>query len=121
MSWLKGILGGVVGAEALTLIQKYVEDHGGLDGVKKEFTNSGFKRQIDSWIAQGPNLPMSGIEVQQALGLDKVVKIAKEAGLPVDKVRDILAEYLPTVVDKSTPEGVLPKADPNAKTPTKGY
>ena len=41
MSWLKAIAGGVIGAEALTLIKDYVEKQGGLDGVVKNFENSG--------------------------------------------------------------------------------
>ena len=29
-------------------------------------------------------------------------------GIPVDKVTEMLAKYLPTAVDKATPDGKLP-------------
>lgn len=48
MSWLKAIVGGAIGAEALSLIKDYVEKQGGLDAVVKQFQEGGFKRQVDS-------------------------------------------------------------------------
>ena len=47
MGWLKAITGGVIGAEALSLIKQYVEKEGGLDAVVKNFQNGGFKRQVE--------------------------------------------------------------------------
>ncbi|MGA9485932.1 MAG: YidB family protein, partial [Methylocella sp.] len=34
--------------------------------------------------------------------------LAAKFGIPVDKVSELLAKYLPTAVDKATPEGTLP-------------
>ncbi len=111
MSWLKGIIGGAIGAEALTLVKNYIEKQGGVEAVVKQFESSGFANKIRSWVSTGENLPINPIEVQQALGLDKLAEIARNAGIPVDKARDMLAEYLPTVIDKITPEGKLPPKD----------
>jgi len=47
-------------------------------------------------------------EIQKAIGLDKLSEIAKNAGLPVDKANELLAQYLLVAVDKITPEGKLP-------------
>jgi uncharacterized protein YidB (DUF937 family) len=108
MSWLKAIVGGVVGAEALSLIKDYVEKQGGLDAVVKNLQNGGFKRQVDSWISTGKNEAISGIEMGQAIGIEKLKKLADSAGIDVNKARDLLAEYLPVAIDKATPEGKLP-------------
>jgi uncharacterized protein YidB (DUF937 family) len=108
MSWLKSIAGGVIGAEALSLIKQYVEKEGGLDAVVKNFQNGGFKRQVDSWISTGSNQAISGIEVGQAIGIEKIKKLAASAGIDTNKARDLLAEYLPIAIDKATPEGKLP-------------
>jgi uncharacterized protein YidB (DUF937 family) len=110
-SWLKSITGGVIGAGALTLIKDYIEKEGGLDAVVKNFRDSGFKRQVDSWITTGKNEVISGIEVGQAIGIEKVKKLAEAAGVDVNKARDLLAEYLPIAIDKATPEGKLPPKD----------
>ncbi len=111
MSWIKGIIGGAIGAEAATLVKDYIEKQGGLEAVVKQFESSGFANKIRSWVSTGQNLPINAIEIQQALGLDKLSELARKAGLPVDKVRDTLAEYLPMVIDKATPEGRLPPPD----------
>jgi uncharacterized protein YidB (DUF937 family) len=108
MSWLKAIVGGAIGAEALTLIKDYVEKQGGLDAVVKDFQNGGFKKKVDSWVSTGTNEAISSIEVGQAIGIEKLKKLAESAGIDVDKARDLLAEYLPVAIDKATPQGKLP-------------
>jgi uncharacterized protein YidB (DUF937 family) len=54
---------------------------------------------------------ISGVEVGQAVGIEKLKKLAEAAGVDVNKARDLLAEYLPIVIDKATPEGKLPPKD----------
>ncbi|HUB63224.1 MAG TPA: YidB family protein [Methylocella sp.] len=108
MGLLDGILGGVIGAEALSLVKDYIEKHGGIQGVVGEFEKTGFGQQAKSWVSTGPNLPITAEQIQQALGSDKVKELAAKFGIPVDKVSDLLAKYLPTAVDKATPEGKLP-------------
>ncbi|WP_457798355.1 YidB family protein [Methylocystis sp. S23] len=108
MSWLKAIVGGAIGAEALSLIKDYVEKEGGLDAVVKKFQSGGYKQQVESWISTGQNQAISAIEVGQAVGIEKIKKLAEAAGVDVSKARDLLAEYLPVAIDKATPEGKLP-------------
>jgi len=110
-SWLKSVAGGVIGGAALTLIKDYVEKEGGLDAVVKNFQNSGFKRQVDSWVSTGKNEAINAIEASQAIGIEKVKKLAESAGVDLDKARELLAEYLPIAIDKATPEGKLPPKD----------
>ena len=108
MSWLKAILGGVIGAEALNLIKDYVEKQGGIEAVVKDFRSSGFGRQVDSWVSTGKNEAISAIEVSQAVGVSKLKELAKATGVDFEKARDLLAEYLPIAIDKATPEGKVP-------------
>ena len=89
MSWLKAITGGVIGAEALSLVKEYVEKEAGLDAVVKNFQNGGFKRQVDLWISTGKNQAISGIEVGQAIGIEKIKKLAESAGIDINKARDL--------------------------------
>lgn len=108
MSWLKAIVGGAIGAEALSLVKDYVEKEGGLDAVVKKFREGGYKRQVESWVSTGKNEAISSIEVGQAVGVDRLKKLADAAGIDFNKARDLLAEYLPQAIDKATPEGKLP-------------
>jgi uncharacterized protein YidB (DUF937 family) len=114
MSWLKAIVGGVIGAEALNLVKEYVEKQGGIESVVKNFQTSGFGRQVDSWVSTGKNEAISAIEVGQAIGVSKLKELAQATGVDFDKARDLLAEYLPIAIDKATPEGKLPPQDPES-------
>ena len=108
MGLLDGILGGVIGAEALSLVKGYIEKHGGVEGVVAEFEKTGLGQQAKSWVSTGPNLPVSADQIRQALGSDRVKELAAKFGVPIDKVSELLAQYLPTAIDKSTPDGKLP-------------
>jgi uncharacterized protein YidB (DUF937 family) len=110
MGWLQGILGGVIGAEALSLVKAYFDKHGGLDGVVAELEKTGYGQQVKSWIGTGSNLPISADEIKKALGSEKLKEIAASTGLPVDKAAEYLAQHLPTAIDKATPDGKLPTA-----------
>ena len=110
MGWLKGILGGAIGAEALSLVKDYFDKHGGVDGVVAELEKTGYGQQVKSWIGTGSNLPISADEIKKALGSEKLKHIAASTGIPVDKAAEYLAQHLPTAIDKATPEGNLPTA-----------
>jgi uncharacterized protein YidB (DUF937 family) len=58
MGLFDGILGGVIGAEALSLVKDYIEKRGGIQGVVAEFEKTGFGQQAKSWVSTGPNLPI---------------------------------------------------------------
>jgi len=108
MGLLDGILGGVIGAEALSLVKGYVDKHGGLDGVIAELEKTGYGAQVKSWVGTGGNLPISAEDIRKALGSEKIKELAASTGIPVDKAAEYLAQHLPTAIDKSTPDGVLP-------------
>ncbi len=111
MSWFKGIVGGVIGAEALSLIKDYVEKQGGLDNVIKQLEQTELGEKVRSWVSTDPNKPITVEELQKAVDLDKLTELARSVGLPVDKAKEMLAEYLPIAIDKATPDGKLPPKD----------
>ncbi len=108
MGLLDGILGGVIGAEALSLVKGYVDKHGGIDGVVAEFEKTGYGQQVKSWVGDGSNLPITADDVKKVLGSEKIKELAASTGLPVDKVAEYLAQHLPTAIDTATPGGTPP-------------
>ncbi len=102
------ILGGVIGVGATTLVNKFIEQQGGLQNVVSQFEKNGFGDTVKSWISKGPNLPITTDQIRQALGSDKVKELAAKMGLPADKLAEKLAHYLPQAIDKETPDGKLP-------------
>jgi uncharacterized protein YidB (DUF937 family) len=108
MGIFDGILGGVIGAGATTLLNGFIEKQGGLQNIVSQFEKNGFGDTMKSWISQGQNLPITTDQIHQALGSDTVKDLATKLGLPADKLADLLAQYLPQAIDKVTPDGKLP-------------
>ena len=49
-----------------------------------------------------------GLAVRKAvLGNAQVQELARQLGLPVDQALKTMAQYLPEIVDKASPNGVL--------------
>ncbi|MGA7383405.1 MAG: YidB family protein [Methylocella sp.] len=108
MGVFDGILGGVFGAGATTLLNNFIEQQGGLQNIASQFEKNGFGDTMKSWISQGRNLPITADQIHQALGSDKVKELAAKLGLPADKLADLLTQHLPQAIDKATPDGKLP-------------
>ena len=96
---LIGILGGLLAQS------------GGLQGLANKFSQSGQGNAFSSWVGMGENQPISGNQIQNVLGSDQVNALAAKLGVDPAQASHFLAEYLPKVVDKLTPEG---KAAPTA-------
>lgn len=110
MSFLSGVLGGVVGAEMLQVVQGVLDKHGGVAGVVSQFEQQGLGATVKSWVGTGPNQPITPAQVQQALGSDTVAQLAAKAGLDPRDLLQKLSSILPQAIDKLTPAGAVPKA-----------
>lgn len=83
---------------------------GGLEGLLRRFQESGMGNIADSWVSTGKNLPISADQIQQALGGDTLGSLAKSVGASSGDLSSQLAQMLPDVVDKLTPNGQVPDA-----------
>ena len=83
-------------------------DTGGLAGLLQKFQEHGLGNVADSWVSTGKNLPISGDQIQEALGSGALGDIASKLGLSTGDVSSQLADLLPGVVDKLTPNGQVP-------------
>lgn len=84
---------------------------GGLGGLLEQLTRRGFGKQAQSWVATGPNEPLPREALDGVFEPQELSALAAEAGVGEDEVREGLAEVLPEVVDKLTPNGQLPGQD----------
>src|SRR5262245_743711 len=83
----------------------------GLEGLTKQLSDKGLGEVVSSWISTGKNLPVSSQQLQDALGADRIKQLASSTGLSLQDVGSKLSTILPLVVDKLTPDGVLPKGN----------
>jgi len=109
MGMFDGLLGGIVGAGMVSVVNSVLEKHGGVQGVVNEFEKNGLGPTVRSWVSTGPNQPISPDEVQRALGPDLLQQLSQKSGVSVQDLSRKLAEVLPQAVDKMTPDGAIPK------------
>jgi len=67
----------------------------------------GLDAQVKSWLGPGANLPVTAEQLRAVLGNAQVQEFARQLGLPVDQALKTMAQYLPEIVDKASPNGVL--------------
>ena len=79
-------------------------DFGTLLGKMKE---SGLDDIVASWLGNGKNASISGETIKNLLGSDKVADFASMLGLSESNAEAAIADALPEMVDKASPEGSL--------------
>ena len=109
MGMFDGLLGGIVGAGMVSVVNNLIEKHGGLQGVVSQFEKSGLGATVNSWVGTGPNQPISEDEVHKALGPELLQQLSQRSGLSVQDLAQRLSQVLPQAVDTLTPDGRLPK------------
>ena len=119
MGMLDSILGAVAGkaestggaAALVGIVGGLLQQNGGLQGLANKFSQNGATGVFSSWVGMGENQPISNSQIQNVLGSDQVKALAAKMGIDPAQASTLLAEYLPKIVDKLTPEG---KVDPTA-------
>ena len=109
---MSGKTGEAGGANALIgMVGSIIQQNGGLQGLADKFSQSGAGGAFSSWVGTGQNQSISGNQIQEALGSEQVKALAAKMGIDPAQASTLLAQYLPKVVDKLTPQGQI---DPNA-------
>jgi uncharacterized protein YidB (DUF937 family) len=103
---LGGLLAGGAGGSVLS---------SGLDGLIRDFQNSGHARAAQSWVSSGPNEDIAPHDLEAALGADTIEALGRETGMQHDDLLAELSRQLPRFVDRLTPQGRLPSEDEAAR------
>ncbi len=85
--------------------------NGGIAGLVQQFTSHGLGDVVSSWVGTGQNLPVAPQQVQSALGSEQVQAIAAKLGISPEAASAGLAQVLPSLVDRLTPNGEVPHGD----------
>lgn len=81
----------------------------GIEGLVKQFNSAGLSELIQSWISTGSNLPINAEQIVQVFSSPVINELAAKINMNTAEASDMAAQYLPKLVDKLTPEGVIPK------------
>jgi uncharacterized protein YidB (DUF937 family) len=104
-----GTLGQVESAAMPALISAVLAktNLGDLQGLVAQLQQGGLGNQVQSWLGNGANLPVSTDQLRTALGSDQITQLAQHFGVSPDAALKLLAEHLPGAVDKASSNGVL--------------
>jgi len=121
MGMLDGILGSLLGGAGsgmqggmqaqnplLQVALQILQQNGGIEGVLDKFRQGGYGDQAASWQSTGQNIPISGAALQEVLGSGAIGQIAQQLGLSHGETAGGLAQMLPDVIDRMTPQGDVP-------------
>ena len=111
---------GETGGEGSGLLKEVMEmlsdkEGGGLGGLVQSFQQKGLGDIISSWIGTGQNSPISADQIKEGLGSERLQNLAAKAGISPEEVTAKLSEHLPNLIDKMTPDGVIPEGGVLAK------
>lgn len=107
-----GKIGGNVAMSAMVALAfQMLQQNGGLSGVIEKLRGAGLGKHASSWVSTGDNLPVTGEQLQQALGSGELAQLASRFGLTPGQASQGLAEVLPEVVNHMTPTGEIPAND----------
>lgn len=99
------------GGDILAIAQAVLAQNGGLQGLLQKFQQGGLGEAAASWISTGQNLPVSADQIKQVLGSGQLNELAGKLGLDPQQLSGQLAQHLPGLVDKLTPNGQLPQGN----------
>jgi uncharacterized protein YidB (DUF937 family) len=80
---------------------------GNLQGLVTQLQQGGLNAQVQSWLGNGQNLPVTPDQLRAALGSDQVRQLAQHFGDNPDTALQLLAQHVPNVVDQASPGGTL--------------
>lgn len=82
----------------------------GIGNILGSLQSSGLDDVVSSWLGGGDNKAVDPAKLTEALGEDRISQFASEAGVSGSEAGTLLAGFLPSIVDKLSPDGKLPDA-----------
>ena len=92
----------------LASVMQLVQEHGGVNEVINKFSNNGLAQQAQSWLSNGPNQTITAEHIQQVFGSNAVQNIASQLGMNTNSAGTAIAQVLPDLINKLSPNGSLP-------------
>jgi uncharacterized protein YidB (DUF937 family) len=105
---LTDILGKTGQQGGIEVVSQLFGGHG-LQGILSAMQSNGMGQQVKSWIGDGPNVPVTGADVKKVANPSALARLARQEGMSPEELCDHIAQALPGMVDKATPDGQVPR------------
>jgi uncharacterized protein YidB (DUF937 family) len=110
MGLLDGLIGGVVGAEMASVVNSFIQQHGGVQGIVSQLESQGLGGVARSWVGTGANQAISPEQLSKVFGSSPILgQLAAKAGISPQDLAQRLSQALPAAIDKLTPGGAIPQ------------
>ncbi len=93
----------------LGLAQQLLSQNGGIQGLLEKFQAQGLGEAVQSWVGTGQNQGINAEQIQKVLGSEQLQALAGKLGVDPQQAASQLAQFLPGLVDKLTPNGQIPQ------------
>jgi uncharacterized protein YidB (DUF937 family) len=110
LSWLGGASSDSLVNGVVKMLVGGGSPSNGLAALVQSFQQKGLGDLVSSWIGTGENRPISAEQINQGLGQEQLKQLAETTGLSTEATSSKLAEILPGIVDKLTPDGKIPES-----------
>ncbi|MEP9379750.1 YidB family protein [Aquabacter sp. CN5-332] len=84
-----------------------VSPYGNVDGLLDRFREGGFGAEVESWLGAEANLPVTSEQIMEVIDPMTMGDLASALGVPAAMLPGLIAQYLPVLVDKLSPNGVV--------------
>jgi uncharacterized protein YidB (DUF937 family) len=112
MGLFDGLLGSLLGglnnnqqSGLMSAVSGLLTSGGGIEGLIQKFGAQGLGDLVKGWVSNGPNPPATAEHIEQVFGTEKLQQIAQQAGIDPSQIAGHIAQILPQLVDKLTPQG----------------
>lgn len=99
---------GMNAMDGMAMVGDLLQQAGGLSGLLEKFQSHGLGEAAQSWVGNGANQPLSASQVTQTLGPEMLQQLVAKFGGNSPQLAQLVAQFLPMVIDQLTPKGQLP-------------
>ena len=96
------------GGDTLSAVSNLIQENGGVGGLVEKFQQGGLGDIVSSWVGTGANLPVSAEQIQSVLDDSQLGELAGRLGFDPQQAAEMASQYLPSIVDRLTPNGEIP-------------
>lgn len=100
--------GGLDGQQVMGMVNQLLNQAGGLQGLVQKLQSGGLGEAVQSWIGTGSNQAVSADQLGGALGPELMGSLRSQLGDQSDQALGGMADLLPQLIDKLSPDGQLP-------------
>ncbi|PLW91980.1 MAG: hypothetical protein C0592_13140 [Marinilabiliales bacterium] len=100
--------GSASGGGMSSMLELIGGNKGGLNSLTEIFGGKGMGELMESWVGKGENKEAKPEQMEKVLGSDKVKQFAEKNGMDFGGALGLIAQFLPLIIDKLTPDGSIP-------------